>query len=77
MIQPYEDYLHGRIYYSLGNFIFDQYFSTEVKRGQLVQLELELIDQEATPSASFREFEVLMEPNQAVQLSTESAEPNI
>jgi poly-gamma-glutamate synthesis protein (capsule biosynthesis protein) len=77
VIQPYEDYLHGRIYYSLGNFIFDQYFSTEVKRGQLVQLELELIDQEATPSASFREFEVLMEPNQAVQLSTESAEPNI
>lgn len=73
VIQPYEDYLHGRIYYSLGNFIFDQYFSPEVKRGQLVQLELELTDPDATPSASFKEFEVLMEPNQPVELATNSA----
>lgn len=43
VIQPWEDYQGARIYYSLGNFIFDQYFSPEVKRGLLVQANLEKI----------------------------------
>lgn len=68
VIQPYEDYLHGRIYYSLGNFVFDQYFSPEVTRGQLVQVELERVSVEATPSASFKEFEVLMQSLQPIEL---------
>ncbi len=68
VIQPNEDYLNGKIYYSLGNFVFDQYFSEEVKRGQLVQVELNRLNEEATPSASFKEFEVLMQRNQPVEL---------
>ncbi len=76
VIQPYEDYLTGRIYYSLGNFIFDQYFQPEVQQGQLVQLELEFTDAEATPSASFKEFAVLMQPKQPVELASDSASLN-
>lgn len=41
VVQNWEDYGRTRIYYSLGNFVFDQYFSDEVKRGMLVELYLE------------------------------------
>jgi poly-gamma-glutamate synthesis protein (capsule biosynthesis protein) len=33
IIQPVEDYKGKKIYYSLGNFVFDQYFSQGVRRG--------------------------------------------
>lgn len=71
VIQPFEEYQQGKIYYSLGNFVFDQYFSPEVKRGQLVQLQLEknyVGDGEKTVKASFQEFEVLMSSGQPVEL---------
>ncbi|KUK79340.1 MAG: hypothetical protein XD95_0460 [Microgenomates bacterium 39_7] len=77
VIQPFEDYRGKRIYYSLGNFIFDQYFSPEVKRGQLVQLvlEKELVEGEGGEEItrikpSFGEYEVLMESRQPVSLIT-------
>ncbi|HEY9585196.1 MAG TPA: CapA family protein [Candidatus Paceibacterota bacterium] len=38
VVQDHEIYLGAPIYYSLGNFIFDQYFSDDVKKGLLVQL---------------------------------------
>ena len=74
VIQPSEDYLDSKIYYSLGNFIFDQYFSAEVSRGLLVQLELsqEFDDDEqakAKIKPSYSEFEVLMESNKPVPVS--------
>ena len=73
VIQPYEDYLDARIYYSLGNFIFDQYFSDEVSRGLLVQLELkkeqvENNQEKEIIKPSYREFEVLMQSNEPVKL---------
>jgi len=75
VIQPLEDYQGKRIYYSLGNFIFDQYFSPEVRRGQLVQLTLEksLIDEDGAEKvvASFDEFEVSMTSRQPVELIVE------
>ncbi|KKW35350.1 hypothetical protein A2852_01740 [Candidatus Adlerbacteria bacterium RIFCSPHIGHO2_01_FULL_54_23] len=37
VIQPYEVYGSRAIFYSLGNFAFDQEFSPEVKRGMLVR----------------------------------------
>ncbi|HQM15913.1 MAG TPA: CapA family protein [Candidatus Woesebacteria bacterium] len=40
VIQPMEEYQGKRVYYSLGNFIFDQYFSPEVSLGQLVEMTL-------------------------------------
>ena len=33
VIQPMEEYKGKRIYYSLGNFIFDQYFDNDVRNG--------------------------------------------
>jgi hypothetical protein len=73
VIQTIEDYQGKRIYYSLGNFIFDQYFSPEVRRGQLVQLSLEKQPaqedlEQPQIAASFKEFEVLMTSNQPVEL---------
>lgn len=36
VVQPHEDYHGGRIYYSLGNFVFDQYWNEEVRCGKAV-----------------------------------------
>lgn len=36
VVQPFEDYRGGRIYYSLGNFVFDQYWNGRVRCGQAV-----------------------------------------
>ena len=38
VVQEHEVYEGKHIYYSLGNFIFDQYFSEEVRNGLLVEL---------------------------------------
>lgn len=46
VIQQVEEYQGKQIYYSLGNFVFDQYFQPEVKRGLLVQLEFDLSELE-------------------------------
>ncbi len=40
VVQPYEDYRDGRIYYSLGNFVFDQYWDEEVRCGRAVSVSL-------------------------------------
>lgn len=44
VIQPVEEYNDKLIFYSLGNFIFDQYFSPETMRGLTVGLNLERKD---------------------------------
>ncbi len=41
VIQPVELYKDRIIFYSLGNFVFDQYFSLETMQGLLLSLELE------------------------------------
>jgi gamma-polyglutamate biosynthesis protein CapA len=40
VIEPKEQYKGRWIYYSLGNFIFDQYFSPETKRGLAVEVSI-------------------------------------
>lgn len=40
VIQQTEVYQGKKIYYSLGNFVFDQYFSPETKKGLLVEVEI-------------------------------------
>ncbi|MFA5777248.1 MAG: CapA family protein [Parcubacteria group bacterium] len=40
VIQSAEDYKGKKIYYSLGNFIFDQYFSTETQKGLAVRVKI-------------------------------------
>ncbi len=41
VIQPYEKYKDGWIFYSLGNFVFDQDFSEETMKGQIVKVVIE------------------------------------
>jgi poly-gamma-glutamate synthesis protein (capsule biosynthesis protein) len=41
VIQPEETYQGKKIYYSLGNFVFDQYFRPETQRGLLVEAEID------------------------------------
>lgn len=41
VIQNIEKYDNKLIFYSLGNFIFDQYFSKETQQGLMVGIELE------------------------------------
>jgi poly-gamma-glutamate synthesis protein (capsule biosynthesis protein) len=38
VVQPYEQYENGWIFYSLGNFIFDQDFSTETSEGEIAKI---------------------------------------
>jgi poly-gamma-glutamate synthesis protein (capsule biosynthesis protein) len=40
VIQPIEEYHGGVIAYSLGNFIFDQYFSQDTMEGMMLEIEL-------------------------------------
>lgn len=39
VVQSIEEYNHGVIAYSLGNFVFDQYFSEETMSGMMVKIE--------------------------------------
>ena len=55
VIQPWEDVQGKRVYYSLGNTVFDQYFSAATRRGMLVSAEWDGLDLE------FSEQYVLME----------------
>ena len=58
VVQPYEDYRGARIYYSLGNFVFDQYWTETVRCGELVTVSLEKTD--GATLASYSETEVGM-----------------
>lgn len=58
-IGPMEIYKGKRIYYSLGNFIFDQYFSEEVRRGLGVVVKIN----SKTKELSFEEKNFYMQPN--------------
>lgn len=39
-VQPVEEYSHGLIFYSLGNFVFDQMWSEQTRRGMVAELVL-------------------------------------
>jgi len=56
VIQPAELYQGKKIYYSLGNFLFDQYFSSETQKGLLVVLTID----PKTRDFSFQDLTVQM-----------------
>jgi gamma-polyglutamate biosynthesis protein CapA len=62
VIQDVEEYQGKRIYYSLGNFIFDQYFEEGTKNGLLVRV---LIDDKIE---DFEEIGIVMETNGQTKL---------
>lgn len=65
VIQGIEDYHGKRIYYSLGNFIFDQYFSEAVKTGLIVDVTIN----PNTHALNFRENQVTMSVDGKTRLS--------
>jgi poly-gamma-glutamate synthesis protein (capsule biosynthesis protein) len=56
VVQQKEVYQNKIIYYSLGNFVFDQYFSPEVTKGLLVGVEIN----EQTGAIGIREWPIVM-----------------
>ncbi len=65
IVQEKEEY-HGKtIYYSLGNFIFDQYFSEDTKRGLLVEMTLD----PKTKELSFRDIPLVLDVNGQTRLA--------
>lgn len=59
VIQSIEKYNNKKIYYSLGNFIFDQYFSEDVRNGLGVQL---IIDKKSK-NVEFKEINFYLQGN--------------
>ncbi|MFH1295052.1 MAG: CapA family protein, partial [bacterium] len=59
VVQDKEEYQGKMIYYSLGNFIFDQYFSPEVMRGLAVKVKIDLADKKM----EFEEVNLCLEAN--------------
>jgi poly-gamma-glutamate synthesis protein (capsule biosynthesis protein) len=59
VIQPSEEYNGKKIYYSLGNFIFDQYFEENVRNGMGVQVSIN----KETKQLSFKEIKFYLQSN--------------
>lgn len=59
VVQSVEEYKGKRIYYSLGNFIFDQYFSAETQRG----LAVKVVFNPNNKSFAFEEIPLILERN--------------
>ena len=59
VVQEKEVYKDKTIYYSLGNFVFDQYFSDETKKGLLVQATFNTNDDTIT----FEEHDIQLTPS--------------
>lgn len=45
VVEPSEEYKGKKIYYSLGNFVFDQYFQPETQKGLLLEVDITGTDQ--------------------------------
>ncbi len=64
VVQNHEIYQEKHIYYSLGNFIFDQYFQPEVRQGLLVKLVINPV----TKELSFKTYQIEMLKSGQTQL---------
>jgi poly-gamma-glutamate capsule biosynthesis protein CapA/YwtB (metallophosphatase superfamily) len=64
VVQQSEIYKGKQIYYSLGNFIFDQYFETAVKEGLLVEMTID----PNTNDLEFKEYKTVIELDSSVTL---------
>lgn len=64
IVTGHEIYNDKHIYYSLGNFIFDQYFDTEVRRGLVVKASINL----ETGATEITEYPVSINPNGQTEL---------
>lgn len=67
VVQQSEVYENKHIYYSLGNFVFDQYFEPSVKRGLLLEIELDLLSKKI----SINEHKTLLDISGKTKLITD------
>jgi poly-gamma-glutamate synthesis protein (capsule biosynthesis protein) len=67
VIQSKEEYNGKMIYYSLGNFIFDQYFNSDTQKGLAVQAEINLVNNRI----DYHEYFVKMESSGQTILNTD------
>lgn len=58
VVQESEEYKNKKIYYSLGNFVFDQYFSEDVRNGLGVVVKIDKV----TKQASFEDINFYLAP---------------
>ncbi|NTW13759.1 MAG: CapA family protein [Candidatus Moranbacteria bacterium] len=56
IVQEKESYRGGTIYYSLGNFIFDQYFREDTRKGLLISMTIDPV----TRGFSFRDIPIVL-----------------
>ncbi len=61
VVQPSEDYKGKKIYYSLGNFIFDQYWSEDTMEGLAVEILIEKSDNQI--KAGYKQHKILINNN--------------
>lgn len=66
VVLPQEEYQGKMIYYSLGNFVFDQYFSPETMTGVLVEVVIDTDERKIET----REWPIKMEKNGKTTLSS-------
>jgi len=69
VIAEKEEYLEKTIYYSLGNFVFDQYFSAETKEGLVVEMRVS-----PEKEVSFTDHKVVMDTNGQTKWSEEQVQ---
>src|SRR3989344_7209782 len=68
VIMPMEEYKGKRIYYSLGNFVFDQYFNENVRNGLAVIVKINL----ETKQLNFEEIKLYLQSGgQTIEISKE------
>lgn len=67
VVQEVEEYKEKRIYYSLGNFIFDQYFSAETRNGLLVEMTVD----RGTKKLFFKDMPIILENDGQVSVRDE------
>ena len=76
VVAEHETYKGAPIYYSLGNFIFDQYFSSAVRRGLLLKLTLNangIIDVQEIPVVLSKDKTVCPEIGAGMKVNTASS----
>jgi len=66
VVQEMEIYKGKRIYYSLGNFVFDQYFSQDVRKGLVVEVGIHGHESDFR----FQEYDAFMTPDGKTTIKT-------
>ncbi len=70
VVQPLEKKEKGIIAYSLGNFVFDQYFSEETMRGAILKVivqDKKIIDSELIPTKLNSEYQVFVDKKNSLE----------